>query len=112
MFHKVVQVLPTNDYKVYIYFADGKIKLFDAKELVTKGVFKQLQDIKVFIQSCTVMNNTLAWDLTGKHDPANCLDLDSEMLYKSCPEVEEPNIKKSKGWLISFILKMITLMRD
>ena len=97
MFHKVVQVLPTSDYKVYIYFADGKIKLFDAKELVAKGVFKQLQDIKLFMQTCTVMNNTLAWDLTGKHDPANCLDLDSEMLYKSCPEVEEPNIKKSKG---------------
>lgn len=92
MFHKVVQVLPTSDYKVYIYFADGKIKLFDAKDLITKGVFKQLQDIDLFMNTCTVMNNTLAWDITGNYDPSNCLDLDPEELYISCPEVEEPNV--------------------
>lgn len=90
MFQQVVQVLPTSDYKVYIYFADGKIKLFNAKELITKGVFRRLQDIDVFIGACTVLNNTLAWDVTGKHDPGNCLDLDPEMLYELCPEVEEP----------------------
>jgi hypothetical protein len=38
MFHKVLQVVPTTDYKVYIYFEDGKIKLFDASELI-KGSF-------------------------------------------------------------------------
>jgi len=30
MFPKVKRVVPTSDYKVYIYFDDGKIKLFDA----------------------------------------------------------------------------------
>ena len=39
MFHKVVQVYPTDDYEVYIYFADGKVKLYDARELIRKGVF-------------------------------------------------------------------------
>jgi hypothetical protein len=39
MLHKVLQVVPTNNYKVYIYFADGKIKLFDASELIKKGSF-------------------------------------------------------------------------
>lgn len=92
MFHKVVQVLPTNDYKVYLYFSNGKIKLFDAKELVTKGVFQQLQDINTFKNTCTVMNDTLAWDISGNFDPANCLDLDPEELYNSCPDVEEPNM--------------------
>ncbi|CDX04633.1 DUF2442 domain-containing protein [Desulfitobacterium hafniense] len=90
MFHKVLQVVPTNDYKVYIYFEDGKIKLFDASELVKKGVFQQLQDINLFMNSCTVLNDTLAWDLAGTFDPYSCLDLDSEELYKSCPEVKEP----------------------
>ncbi len=92
MFHQVVQVLPTSEYKVYIYFADGRIKLFDAKDLITKGVFRKLQDINVFINACTVLNNTLAWDIIGKYDPTNCLDLDPEMLYESCPEVEEPSL--------------------
>lgn len=90
MFHKVLQVVPTTDYKVYIYFSDGKIKLFDASELIKKGVFKQLRNPEVFKNSCTVLNDTLAWDLSGKFDPYNCLDLDPEELYNSCPEVKEP----------------------
>lgn len=35
--------------------------------------------------------NTLAWDISGKYDPSNCLDLDPEELYQTCPEVKEPN---------------------
>jgi hypothetical protein len=92
MFHKVVQVLPTDDYKVYVYFVDGKIKLYDAKELINKGIFTQLQDLNKFKITCTVMNDTLAWDVSGKYDSTNCLDLDPEELYKTCPDVGEPNI--------------------
>lgn len=39
IFHKVIQVYLTDDYKVYLYFTDGKFKLFDAKELVNQGIF-------------------------------------------------------------------------
>lgn len=92
MFHKVVQVLPTHDFKVFIYFEDGKIKLFDATDLITKGVFQKLQDINVFRNACTVLNHTLAWDLSGNFDPSDCLDLDPEALYNSCPDVTEPKI--------------------
>jgi hypothetical protein len=49
VFNQVIQVLPTNDYKVYVYFADGKIKLFDASSLVEKGVFRKLKDSGLFI---------------------------------------------------------------
>ncbi|MCL6614996.1 MAG: DUF2442 domain-containing protein, partial [Firmicutes bacterium] len=63
MFHQIVQVYPTDDYKVYLYFSDGKIKLFDATELVTKGVFQELKDKEKFKETCTVLNDTLAWDL-------------------------------------------------
>lgn len=90
MFHKIVQVYPTDDFKVYLYFIDGKIKLFDAKELVEKGVFQQIQNLNKFKETCTVLNDTLAWDLSGKRDPSNCLDLDPEELYEKCPDVEEP----------------------
>lgn len=90
MFRKVVQVVPTNDYKVYVYFDDGKIKLYDASELVEKGVFKQLKDIELFQKSCTVLNDTLAWDISGNYDPSNCLDIDPDNIYNSCPDVQEP----------------------
>ncbi len=92
MFHRIVQVYPTDDYKVYLYFTDGKVRLFDAKGLVTQGVFQQLKDIERFKKTCTVLNDTLAWDITGKMDPSQCLDLDPENLYETCPEVDEPNI--------------------
>ncbi|HAZ36616.1 MAG TPA: DUF2442 domain-containing protein [Clostridiaceae bacterium] len=92
MNYKVIQVIPTRDFEVYIYFADGKIKLFDAKELIKKGVFKQLQDIDVFMGTCTVLNDTLAWDLIGNYDSTKCLDIDPITLYNECPEVEEPKI--------------------
>ena len=89
-FPEAIQVIPTKDYKVYIYFDDGRIKLFDASELVTNGVFRVLQDKDLFISSCTVLNGTLAWDLTGNFSEEDCLDLDPLQLYDSCPEVEEP----------------------
>jgi len=92
MFHKVLQVFPTDDYKVYLYFSDGKVRCFDGKDLIMKGIFKQLQDVNLFKDTCTVLNDTLAWDISGKLDPSDCLDLDPEELYKSCPEVTEPNI--------------------
>jgi len=90
VFHKILQVVPTDDYKVYLYFIDGRVKLYDAGELITEGVFRQLQDIELFKNSCTVLNDTLAWDVSGKFDPHSCLDLDPEELYRSCPEVDEP----------------------
>ena len=92
MFHQVIQVYPTDDYKVYLYFSDGKIRLFDGSELVGKGVFQVLKDKERFKEACTVLNGTLAWDLSGKRDPGDCLDLDPENLYLNCPVVEEPNI--------------------
>lgn len=95
MFHKIVQVYPTDDYKVYLYYVDGKIKLFDANELVEQGIFKQLKDKGIFKEACTVINDTLAWDLSGKRNPYECLDLDPEELYEKCPEVQEPHINTS-----------------
>ena len=95
MFHKIIQVFPTEDYKVYLFFTDGKVKLFDATELLDKGVFQQLKNKEKFRETCTVLNDTLAWDLSGKRDPADCLDLDPEGLYISCPDVEEPRINSA-----------------
>ena len=82
MFHKVVQVIPTEDYKVYLYFEDGKIVCYDASNLLNKKVFEPLKNIDIFMDACTVLNDTLAWDIKGDRDVTACLDIDPDVLYE------------------------------
>jgi len=61
---QVLQVLPQDDFRVYCYFSDGRIKLYDARVLIQSGgVFSPLANPKLFKEACTVMNGTLAWDI-------------------------------------------------
>lgn len=90
MIHSVIQVVPTDDFKVYIYFDSGEIKLFDMKHMLNKGVFKQISNIEAFKSKCTVMNGTLAWDISGNFDEYNCLDIDPETIYINGVNVEDP----------------------
>jgi hypothetical protein len=90
MVPKVVQVKPTSDFKVFVYFDDGKIKLFDMNPFLNKGVFQQISNATDFIDKCTVMNGALAWDLSGRFDPANCLDIDPVTIYRDGVSVEDP----------------------
>ncbi len=82
MFPKVVQVIPMDDFSVYVYFEDGKIVLYDASDLIKKEAFVALSDIHVFRNSCTVLNDTLAWDLLGTRNASECLDIDPDTLYE------------------------------
>lgn len=82
MFHNVVQVIPYEDYKVYVYFEDGKIVCYDAKPLLEKKVFEPLKDKEFFMNACTILNDTLAWDVSGDRDTCKCLDIDPDMLYE------------------------------
>lgn len=90
MLHTVIQVKPTQDFKVYVYFDDGKIKLYDMNPIVGQGVFKQISSIEAFMEKCTVINHTLAWDIGGNFDEHQCLDIDPEMIYSSGIDVEDP----------------------
>lgn len=80
-FPVVVQVVPKDDYKVHVYFDDGKIVEYDMSSELT-GVFEPLKDIDVFMRSCTVLNDTLAFDLKGNYDSSECLDIDVFTLYE------------------------------
>ena len=44
-----------------------------------------------FLRTCKVLNNTLAWDIHENYDESECLDLDPLLLYRTCPDVEEPS---------------------
>ena len=78
---EIVQVVPHTDHTVSVYFADGKIVLYDVKPKLNKGVFRALSDINVFVETCKIMNDTLAWDISGNNDPSACIDIDPETLY-------------------------------
>lgn len=78
---RVVQVIPMKGYSVYIYFEDGRIVRYDMAPMVGEGVFAPLRNIEVFMNTCTVLNDTLAWDLSGTRDETRCLDIAPETLY-------------------------------
>lgn len=81
-FPVVVQVIPFDNYHVQVFFDDGKIVEYDATDDLKMGVFQVLQDIEVFKETCTVLNNTLAWDLQGNRDTCSCIDIDPFTLYE------------------------------
>ncbi len=89
MFPKVVQVIPMKNYSIFVYFEDGKIVCYNAQSILEKEVFRPLKDINVFMDTCTVLNDTLAWDIQGNRDGTACLDIDPDTLYE-LPCAEEP----------------------
>jgi len=88
--YEVIQVIPQFDFSVIVYFSDGIIKKYDAKPIIEKGVFKKISDIEIFTRTCTVMNNTLAWDINGNYDPYSCLDIAPDTIYNSSVTVPDP----------------------
>ena len=88
MFPKIVQVIPMKNYTVYVYFEDGKDECYDMSHMIEKEAFYVLKDINVFMDTCTVLNDTLAWDINKNRDNTTCLDIDPDTLY-ALPFVEE-----------------------
>ena len=89
-FPVVVQAVAGVENEVYAYFSDGTIHLYDMTKLIqTGGVFECLKDKEFFVNRLTVMNDTIAWDLSGCYDPSNCIDIDPFEVYKS-EKVEDP----------------------
>lgn len=87
---RVVQAVPADSFRVYAYFDDGSIRLVDVAPLIVPGsVFEPLGDPAVFSSSLTVLNDTVAWDLSGRRDPYDCIDIDALAIYAAAA-VEEP----------------------
>ena len=88
---QIVQVLPGEEHSIFLYFTDGSVRLYDAKLLLERsGVFEQLRDENFYLNRMTVMNGTLAWDVTGTRDEAQCIDLDPRVLYDSSVVTKDP----------------------
>lgn len=93
IFPAVWQAVAGENYTVCAYMNDGTVRLYDAKPLIEKGgVFGALRDKELFEKRLTVLNDTIAWDLSGNRDPADCIDVDP-FTVADCPDVTE-NFKK------------------
>ncbi len=91
---EVLQAVPGEDFTVYAYMNDGAVRLVDMKPLIARGnLFEKLKNID-FFNSVTVMNNTIAWDLSGVRDPYNCIDIDPCNI-EECPIVADPLEKRA-----------------
>ena len=89
-FPEVVQAIPGQGRTVYAYFTDGTIRLYDAAgQIAQGGVFARLEDEGFFRDRLTVLNGTVAWDVSGQFDPTTCIDIDPFEVY-SAQAVADP----------------------
>ncbi|MCL2057007.1 MAG: DUF2442 domain-containing protein [Oscillospiraceae bacterium] len=79
---KLFQAVPTDSYNVCLYYDNGEIKMYDCNWVTEEqGVFTQIHDIRAFKELCTIMNGTLAFDISRIRDPYNCIDICPDTLY-------------------------------
>lgn len=74
---RVLDVTPTDDYKLRLVFSNGETRVYDCSCLLDFGVFKELSDINYF-KSVSVAYGTVTWP----HEQDICPDtlyLDSEL---------------------------------
>lgn len=66
------------------YILRKRFTVEERKELLKMlcTIFAPLRDIEKFKNACTVMNGTLAWDISGKWDESDCIDIDPFTVYE------------------------------
>lgn len=90
LFPIVLQAVAGENHTVYAYMLDGTVRKVSVKHLVEQGgVFERLKDPDFFKNALTVLNDTVAWDLSGSLDPSNCIDIDP-FTVAECEVVADP----------------------
>ena len=94
----VLQAVPGDNFTVYAYCNDGAVRLVDVKPMIALGgVFAPLADADFFRDRLTVLNDTVAWDMTGDRDTTACVDLDADQIFAEAPVVADPLESEQAG---------------
>ncbi len=87
---KLFQVIPQDDFTVILFYDNGEIKRYDCNWIrLESGVFEQIKKLSRFKELCTIMNGTLAWDISEKRDPYNCIDLCPDTVYQESVKINK-----------------------
>ncbi len=66
----VTEVRPSEDYTLYLTFADGSKKVYDARPLLDKAIYSRLRDLSFFL-SARAECGTVVWgddvDIAPEH---------------------------------------------
>ena len=80
---RLFQVEPKDDFTVVLYYDSGEIKIYDCSWILKEsGVFLKIHDLSAFKETCTIMNGTLAFDISYVRDPYNCIDICPDTVYE------------------------------
>lgn len=68
--------------KVDCYFTNGAVRRYDVNRAIRLGgVFAPLRNQKVFERAVTVMDGVLSFDISGKRDPYDMVDICADVVY-------------------------------
>ena len=74
--HKVISVLPQEDYKMLVEFENGEQRVYNAVPLLSKPVFSPLKDL-TFFKSAYVEYGAVTW----KGGDGNEIDICPDKMY-------------------------------
>jgi hypothetical protein len=57
---RVKEVIANGDFTLLLRFSNDEVRLFDARPYLEKGIFRELQDIRLF-KTAKVFDGTVQW---------------------------------------------------
>jgi len=75
MYPSVKEVVPRDDYSLFVVFDNGENGILDMKPILDFGVFRRIKDYETF-RRVRVSFDTIEWDCG--------VDLDPEFIYAKC----------------------------
>ena len=75
MYPSVKEVVPRDDYTLFVVFENGENGILDMKPILDFGVFRRIKDYEAFMR-VRVAFDTIEWDCG--------VDLDPEFIYAKC----------------------------
>ena len=79
---EIYMAVPAGGKKVDCYFTNGAVRRYDVNRAIRMGgVFAPLKNQAVFNRSLTVMDGVLSFDISGKRDPYDMVDICADVIY-------------------------------